>query len=209
MFLVSFVINSVLLGVGLAMDAFSVSIANGLHNPSMKSREKAKIAGVFAGFQFIMPVFGWLFVCFLLESFIMFQKWIPWIALILLLYIGGKMVYEGFSKDSKEDYEKADDEFKKKTNRGDTGSVSNSDLVIQGIATSIDALSAGFTMSNYTVSMALSGSLIIAVVTYIICKIGLKIGIKVGNDFSKKASVFGGCILIFIGVKIIVTSIFL
>lgn len=117
------------------------------------------------------------------------------------------MVYEGFSKES--DNGLGDDGFDEKTKMGDSISVSNNELIIQGIATSIDALSAGFTMSDYTVHMALSGSLIIAFVTFIICEIGLKIGIKVGKNFSKKASVFGGVILIFIGVKIIVTALFL
>lgn len=198
-----FLFNSVLLGVGLAMDAFSVSIANGLNNPTMKGFEKTKIAGTFAGFQFLMPMLGWMFVHFLLETFVQFQKWIPWIALVLLLYIGGKMIVEAF-EESKEDSAGETDSKEPQLK----GSVSNSELVVQGIATSIDALSVGFTIADYKWHMATLASLIIGVVTFIICKIGLKIGIKVGTSLSKKAAILGGTILIFIGIEIFVKSFF-
>lgn len=241
-----FVINSIMLGVGLAMDAFSVSIANGLHAPDMKGGMKAKIAGTFAGFQFLMPMIGWLLVHYLLETFEQFQKWIPWIALALLLYIGGKMIFEAFQDDEESDgaSERSVLEInvegvneasfedretgKEAESFADMGSessesiagskdnslskispVSNKELVIQGIATSIDALSVGFTIADYKCHMALLCSVIIAVVTYIICQIGLRIGIRVGMKLAKKASVFGGLILIFIGVEIFVRGVIL
>ena len=87
-----FFVNSTLLGVGLAMDAFSVSLANGLHEPRMKQGRMARIAGVFAGFQAAMPLLGWLCVRTVLEWFSAFEQFIPWIALLLLGYIGGKML---------------------------------------------------------------------------------------------------------------------
>ena len=91
----SFFLNSILLGVGLAMDAFSVSLANGLNEPLMKKRKQAGIAGIFSLFQFAMPMIGWICVSTVAKQFAAFEKCIPWIALILLGYIGGKMLYEG------------------------------------------------------------------------------------------------------------------
>ena len=202
MHILGFVINSIMLGVGLAMDAFSVSIANGLYAPDMKGGTKAKIAGTFAGFQFLMPMLGWLLVHYLLENFEQFQKWIPWIALALLLYIGGKMIFEAFRDDG-------ESAGVTEGNISDGSPVSNKELVIQGIATSIDALSVGFTIADYKCHMAFLCSVIIAVVTYIICQIGLRIGIRVGMKLAKKASVFGGLILIFIGVEIFIRGVVL
>ncbi len=90
-----FIANSILLGAGLAMDAFSVSMANGLRNPGMETGENFRIAGTFAFFQFLMPLTGWFCVHTILTYFTAFQKCIPWIALLLLGYIGGKMLLEG------------------------------------------------------------------------------------------------------------------
>lgn len=196
-----FLINSIMLGVGLAMDAFSVSIANGLHNPTMNSGVKAKISGTFAGFQFVMPMIGWVLVHYLLESFMQFKVLIPWIALILLGYIGGKMIMEAFT--AKECLE--EDE----TKLAEDGVISIHELVVQGIATSIDALSVGFTISDYKWGRAVLCALIIGAVTFIICEIGLRIGIRVGMKLAKKASVLGGAILIFIGIEIFVKGVIL
>ena len=195
--MIEFTVNSILLGVGLAMDAFSVSVANGLNNPLMRGKVRVKIAGTFAGFQCLMPVLGWMFVHFLVNIFSVFQKWIPWIALALLLYIGGKMIYEAVVD---KDGEKEEEEFAGKE-------LTNRLLIIQGIATSIDALSVGFTIVDYKAVMAIVCALIIAVVTFIICMIGLKLGIKVGMRLAKKASIFGGMILIFIGIEIFVKGV--
>lgn len=187
-----FFFNSVLLGIGLAMDAFSVSVANGLHEPKMKKRKMALTAGVFAGFQFIMPLIGWTCVHTILNYFTAFGRFIPWIALVLLCYIGGKMLVEGIKIKS--------DEAEK------TGSMG--ELFIMGVATSIDALSVGFTIAEYKAPMALVCALIIAVVTFAICAVGLIIGKKVGNRFSGKAEILGGAILIVIGLEIFLTGIF-
>ena len=193
------------------MDAFSVSIANGLRTPDMKSSTKVKIAGTFAGFQFLMPMLGWLFVHYLLETFEQFKNYIPWIALALLLYIGGKMIFEAFWGGEEDDLK--DTDFSPDENKTDNNSsskkVSNRDLIIQGIATSIDALSVGFTIADYKCVMAFLCSIIIAVVTYIICQLGLMIGIRVGMKLAKKASVLGGLILIFIGIEIFVKGVLL
>ncbi|MDO4966711.1 MAG: manganese efflux pump MntP family protein [Lachnospiraceae bacterium] len=185
--------NSILLGVGLAMDAFSVSLANGLNEPKMKISRMALIAGVFAAFQAIMPMTGWLLVHTIAQKFSQFQKFIPWIALILLLFIGGNMLKEGFSNEDEAE------EIKQ---------VGFLALLIQGIATSIDALSVGFTIADYEVIMAIICALIIAVVTFFICITGLKIGKKVGTKLSGKANILGGVILIFIGIEIFVKGVF-
>lgn len=188
-----FVVNSVFLGVGLSMDAFSVSLANGLHEPEMKRKKIAGIAGVFAFFQALMPVIGWICVHTVIQYFQAFEKFIPWIALILLLFIGGKMLIEG---------------IREKDGETEAVKVGIGALLVQGIATSIDALSVGFTIAEYDFEMAIVCVLIIAVVTFIICLLGVLIGKKFGTQFSGRATVLGGVILIAIGIEIFVTGIF-
>ena len=90
-----FFLNSILLGVGLAMDAFSVSLANGLNEPNMQRRRMVGIAGVFGFFQALMPMVGWVCVHTIVHMLKAFEKFVPWIALLLLLYIGGKMLNDG------------------------------------------------------------------------------------------------------------------
>ena len=194
------IVNSVLLGAGLAMDAFSVSIANGLEEPSMRKRRVCAIAGVYALFQFAMPLIGWFFVHSLVEAFRTFQPFIPWIALILLVFIGSKMIWEGVSKKTPGDQEN--------TKEGDTSAkkITFAVLMVQGIATSIDALSVGFTTADYTVLSAVLSSLIIGIVTFFICIAGLVFGKKLGEKFSDKATIIGGLILIGIGIEIFIKS---
>lgn len=186
-----FFFNSILLGVGLAMDAFSVSMANGLNEPTMKKNRMSVIAGVFAFFQFLMPMIGWICVHTIVQYFQMFENFIPWIALFLLLYIGGSMLIEGMKGGEEEELK----------------GVGFKSLMIQGVATSIDALSVGFTIADYGFLMAFVCSVIIAVVTFFICMGGLQIGKTVGTKLSNKASILGGMILIFIGIEIFVTGI--
>lgn len=189
-----FLINSVLLGVGLAMDAFSVSLANGLNEPGMNKSRMSVIAGVFAAFQAAMPLLGWICVHTIVQYFTMFEKLIPWIALALLGYIGGSMLREGIK--GSEDAE----------NTGKLGFVA---LLVQGVATSIDALSVGFTIAEYNFGMAFLCAIIIAVVTFVICMVGLVLGKKFGTKFANKASILGGVILIGIGIEIFVTGVFM
>ena len=182
-----FFFNSVLLGVGLAMDAFSVSLANGLNAPCMKLPKMSMIAGVFAGFQALMPLLGWVCIHTIAEKFSAFQKVIPWIALILLCWIGGKMLWEGIKADDDD----ADSDC--------AGKLTLGALLIQGVATSIDALSVGFTIASHTAAMAIVCAILIAAVTFIICMGGLYIGKKFGTKLANKASILGGAILIGIG----------
>ena len=185
-----FFLNSALLGVGLAMDAFSVSLANGLNEPYMKKNKMCGVAGTYAFFQFAMPMIGWICVHTILQFFKIFENFIPWIALGLLLYIGITMLVGALKKDEK------DGENEKQKTLGFKA------LLIQGIATSIDALSVGFTIAEYQVVMALVSSLIIAVVTFIICMAGLTLGKKFGTKLSNKAEIVGAIILIGIGIEI-------
>ena len=188
-------ITSALLGVGLAMDAFSVSLANGLADKDMKIGRMLVIAGTFAGFQFAMPMIGWVFVHTAESKLEWFSTLVPWIALLLLMYIGGKMLKEGIeeSRDPKGD---------------EPEQVGAGDLIMQGIATSIDALSVGFTIAAYSLLQALSASLIIGVVTLFICLAGLRIGRKLGTVLAGKASILGGVILIGIGLEIWIRGVF-
>ena len=189
-----FIVNSVLLGAGLAMDAFSVSIADGLNEPGMPRKRMCMIAGTYAFFQFLMPVTGWCCVHFVAQVFTAVQKYIPLIALMLLLFIGGKMIMEGV---------RGGDDAEEGNLRGlDPGT-----LILQGIATSIDALSVGFTIASYNMSMAVYCSVIIACVTFVICMGGLIFGRLLGSKFAGRAGILGGCILVAIGLEIFIRGI--
>ena len=182
-----------MLGVGLAMDAFSVSLANGLNEPKMKSGKVLGVAGIFAFFQFAMPLIGWVCVSTIANTFKAFEKCIPWIALVLLCFIGGKMLIEGIKG--------GDGECEKPA-------VGFGGLLLQGLATSIDALSVGFTISDYNFLEALLACLLIGFVTLFICLAGIEIGKKAGTRLAGKAGILGGSILILIGLEIFITGVF-
>ena len=181
------------LGVALAADAFSVSLANGLNEPCMRTRKACGIAGIFALFQGVMPMLGWICIHTLLGYFQAFEPFIPWIALALLGFIGGKMLWDGI---------KGEDCECGCTRIGLAG------LLVQGVATSIDALSVGFTIAEYELPAALLAAALIALVTFIICTVGVLIGRKMGTKLAGKASILGGAILIAIGLEIFITGVF-
>ncbi len=191
-----FFANSILLGAGLAMDAFSVSVVSGLTEPDMPFSKKMTITGTFAAFQFAMPMVGWICVHTIMEYFTAFQKLVPWIAFILLSFIGGKMLLE--AREMKHSLEQ---EGGGTVLNGRSAAVGAA-LVMQGIATSIDALSVGFTIAHYGLLKALTASLIIAAVTEVICLAGVWIGKLLGTRLSWKANVLGGLILIGIGLEV-------
>ena len=194
---VVFFFNSILLGVGLAMDAFSVSLANGLNEPGMSKRRALTIAGTFALFQFLMPLLGWVCVHALARRFAAFARFIPWIALSLLGFIGGSMLREGL-RGGETGAEREDRE---------ASGVGALALILQGIATSIDALSVGFTIADYDAAAAFVCSLIIAAVTLAICLGGLRLGRTLGLRLSGRASILGGVILILIGMEIFIKGV--
>ena len=187
-----FFFNSILLGIGLAMDAFCSSLANGLNEPCMSKKKMFGIAGIFAGFQGAMPLIGWICVHTICQYFKAFEKAIPWIALILLSYIGGKMLYDGIKN--------------KDCECGEKPGIGIAALIVQGIATSIDALSVGFTIADYGLANAIVAALLIMAVTFVICSLGVFLGKIGGSHFSNKATILGGAILLFIGVEIFVTG---
>ncbi|MBQ5770834.1 MAG: manganese efflux pump [Clostridia bacterium] len=189
---IGFFLTNLLLGAGLAMDAFSVSVVNGLNEPCMRRKKMLLVAGIFAAFQFAMPAAGWFCVTTIANLFKAFSKFIPWIAFALLSYIGGKMLYDG---------------IKSKEECGCCGCrVTFSALVVQGVATSIDALSVGFTIAGYGIWEALIACLLIGGITFVICYAGIIIGKKAGTKISGKACIFGGSVLVLIGLKILIES---
>ena len=190
-----FIFTNAALGIGLAMDAFSVSLADGLREPCMKRKKIFLIALVFAIYQGLMPLIGWFCVHSIREKFEVVAPFIPWVALALLAYIGIGMLRENPCEE------------------GDVCSCNEAlgfgALMLQGVATSIDALSVGFTIAEYGFVQALSAAMIIAGLTFVICYAGVVIGKKFGMKFARKASLFGGAILILIGIKIFVEGVFL
>ena len=190
---ITFFVSSILLGIGLAMDAFSVSVANGLHERTMKRPKMCLIAGVFAFFQALMPLIGWICVRTVTEKFRAFERLVPWIALALLIFIGGKMIFDGIRG--------GEDESQVGT--GIKG------LLVQGVATSLDALSVGFTIDEYGALQACVCALIIAALTFVICIVGVALGKTIGNRIGGKAEMVGGVILIGIGIEIFVTRVIL
>lgn len=188
---ISLIVKSIMLGIGLAMDAFSVSLANGLNEPCMKKKKMGLVAGVFAVFQGLMPMTGWFCVHTIACYFVMFERMIPWIALALLTWIGGNMIREGIKHDPEEQCH----------------AVGLKALLVQGVATSIDALSVGFTIAEYDLISALLVTALISAVTFVICFAGIAIGKKAGTKLAGKAGILGGVILVVIGIEILLTNI--
>ena len=229
---IDLILQSILLGFGLAMDAFSVSVADGLSNPGMKRRIRIRIATVFAVFQFLMPLIGWFFVSLLAEKFSVVEKFLPWLSFGILLFIGGKMILEEVrsrrkekedTKVNPEEEEKGIEETKESPEEGteDNQKADQQDaredmikklgwgaLIVQGIATSLDALSVGFTIAEKNVWEALICSMIIGVVTWILCIVGVTVGHKLGKKIAGFAGFVGGTVLILIGMNILVRGIF-
>ena len=186
-----FFLESLGLGVGLAMDAFSVSLANGMNDRCMRRRKALLVAGIFAIFQGIMPLIGYTLVNTVVKLFESFTYAIPWIALGLLTFIGIKMIIDGCKK--------SDDSCPVGLGIGA--------LLVQAVATSIDALSVGLNLAEYKIPEAFASAGIIALVTFIICFAGVNIGKAFGNKLSSKSQIFGGVILILVGIEIFVTGI--
>lgn len=222
-----FICNSILLGAALAMDAFSVSLANGLEDPGMRPGRVCGIAGVFAAFQIAMPLIGWVCIYTIAEYFDAFRAWIPWIALALLAFLGGKMLVEGI-RDLQQDavLKDAPNATDAENETGATaegeigasadgksggksgGKLTVAALLLQGVATSIDALSVGFTIADYTFPLALLSAAIIGAVTFLLCFLGVHIGKRFGTHLAGRATIVGGLILIGIGIEIFVKGVF-
>lgn len=241
--------NSLLLGLALAMDAFSVSVANGLDNPHMSKGRHAAIAVVFGLFQMAMPMIGWVLVVTVAEQFAAFDRCVPYIALVLLTGIGIKMIVDSAKEIRREKGRQAiepdtdcsaTDTVTTDTVATDTVTTAPADnitatdngandttehtmpperpatpkrgrwgvwaLLVQALATSIDALSVGFTIADLGWAEALLSAGIIGIVTVLLCLLGVALGRKAGGRFAGKAGIVGGIILIVIGIEIVVSS---
>lgn len=179
------VVQALFLGLGLAMDAFSVSVSDGILLGKVKLSQAAKIALFFGVFQFIMPVLGYLAgstFAGIIESFD------HWVAFALLAIIGAKMIYEAVSDKESEN------------NGGNPLALKT--LTVLAVATSIDALAVGVTFATISAPVIMSSS-IIGVVTFTVCLAGVYLGSKCGNIFGNKAEITGGIILILIGTKVL------
>ena len=208
------VLISMGLGVGLTMDACAVSMSNGLNEPQMKFSKAALIAAMFAFFQALMPMIGWVCVSFVAERFEKFTVCIPYVALALLAIIGGKMLYDGIKDVRKKKNGKSEDGVENSTQQT-ARKLTFGVLIVQAIATSIDALSTGFSLvkiagNNASTDWwkALISVGIIAVITFG-CSLGsVYIGKKFGTKLGYKAQLLGGVILIAIGLEIFITGVF-
>ena len=181
-----FFTTNIFLGIGLAMDAFSVSMANGLNEPHMNKGRVCTIAGVFGGFQALMPLIGYFLGSFFAE---MIEKYDHWVAFVLLAIIGGNMIKESFGKDEKVD-----------------SSMDVKSMLLLAIATSIDALAVGVTFAFLQVQIVPAVSFI-GVITFIFSAVGVKIGSLFGTKYKSKAELFGGIVLVLIGIKILLEGI--
>lgn len=175
-----------LIGIGLSMDAFAVAVCKGLCMVRVNKKQAVIIALFFGGFQFLMPVLGWLLGT-QFESYIV--SFDHWIAFVLLSFIGGKMIYEAVSEEESEVCE-VDKRLDLK------------ELFLLAIATSIDALAVGITFAFLRVSILPAAGLI-GVTTFALSILGVVIGNRFGSRYKKKAEICGGVILILIGVKIL------
>ena len=183
------IIFSLFLGIALAMDACAVSMANGLNQPCMKLRKILFISCMFGFFQGAMPLIGYFLGHALLD---VISPFIPWIALAILSFLGVRMIIEALKDEACEDRK----------------ALTLSVIFIQAFATSIDALSTGFAIADYTPMNAIICASIVMVVTAIICVFAVYVGKKFGTKFGSKAEIMGGIILIAIGLEIFITGLF-
>lgn len=184
------ILTILLIGVGLAMDAFSVSVTDGIILKKPRFIDSCKIALFFGAFQFLMPVIGYLLGSAFAKYITAFDHWI---AFVLLGFIGAKMIWEAISEK---------DECGEAKNPLDTYT-----LFILAIATSIDALAVGITFATMAVPV-LFASAIIGVLTFFICLLGVYLGSWCGNLLGNKAEIIGGLVLIGIGIKILIEHLF-
>ena len=175
-------IDVFLIGMGLSMDALSVSLTNGMCMKNLNLKDAFKIAIFFGFFQFLMPVIGNL-TAGIFKSYI--ESVDHWIAFVLLFFIGIKMIFEAVDKEQ------------------ECKVLNFKNLMVQAIATSIDALVVGISFAALKTPI-ISASLLIGMITFILCFIGVYIGKVAGNILKSKAEIFGGIILIGIGIKILI-----
>lgn len=175
-----------ILAVGLSMDAFAVSVCKGLSLGKIKPKHMCIAGAWFGGFQALMPLIGYFVGSFFAE---MIEKYDHWVAFVLLAIIGGNMIKESFDKDEKVD-----------------SSMDVKSMLLLAIATSIDALAVGVTFAFLQVQIVPTVSFI-GVITFIFSAVGVKIGSLFGTKYKSKAELFGGIVLVLIGIKILLEGI--
>ena len=198
------ILSVFLSGVSLSMDAFAVSVCDGMVYRNVTKRKAVLIPLTFGIFQAVMPIIGF-YISMAFRQIEVFDSIDHWIAFAILLIIGGKMIFDG-AKDLRK---KEDEELKPKN-------FSMASVLVQGVATSIDALFVGFGLSVMLEGVVQNIQLwawisvaIIGVTTFVISLVGVLIGVNVGKLFKKRASVatiVGGVVLILLGVKILLNG---
>ena len=178
-------IELLLIGVGLSMDAFAVSICKGLAMRRVNKKQAFVIGLSFGGFQALMPTVGYVLGSFFAD---LVSKWSHWIAFVLLLFIGGSMIKESFGREEEVD---ADMSFKV--------------MFLLAVATSIDALAVGvsFAFLKLSTLYIILAVLFIGCIAFMCSAVGVKIGSIFGTKYKSKAELAGGIILILIGVKVV------
>lgn len=180
------ILDLFILAVGLSMDAFAVSVCKGLSLGKIKPKHMCIAGAWFGGFQALMPLIGYFLGSFFAE---MIEKYDHWVAFVLLAIIGGNMIKESFGKDEKVD-----------------SSMDVKSMLLLAIATSIDALAVGVTFAFLQVQIVPAVSFI-GVITFIFSAVGVKIGSLFGTKYKSKAELFGGIVLVLIGIKILLVGI--
>ncbi len=180
------ILDLFILAVGLSMDAFAVSVCKGLSLGKIKPKHMCIAGAWFGGFQALMPLIGYFLGSFFAE---MIEKYDHWVAFVLLAFIGGNMIKESFDKDEKVD-----------------SSMDVKSMLLLAIATSIDALAVGVTFAFLQVQIVPAVSFI-GVITFIFSAVGVKIGSLFGTKYKSKAELFGGIVLVLIGIKILLEGI--
>lgn len=183
------IIDFILLGIGLAMDAFAVSICKGLGMTKINKNQLIIIASFFGGFQAIMPLIGYLLGNIFAKYVMQFSHWI---AFVLLAFIGIKMIIDAIKERNEKDIAEEKDK-----------PISFKEITLLAIATSIDALAVGVTFSFYEDINIVLAIVIIGVITLIISAIGVLIGNIFGSRYRFIASLIGGIILVLLGIKIL------
>lgn len=180
------ILDLFILAVGLSMDAFAVSVCKGLSLGKIKPKHMCIAGAWFGGFQALMPLIGYFLGSFFAE---MIEKYDHWVAFVLLAIIGGNMIKDSFGKDEKVD-----------------SSMDVKSMLLLAIATSIDALAVGVTFAFLQVQIVSAVSFI-GVITFIFSAVGVKIGSLFGTKYKSKAELFGGIVLVLIGIKILLEGI--
>ncbi len=176
-----------ILGVGLSMDAFAVAICKGLSSEKFSIKSALTVGAWFGIFQALMPLIGYL-LCGLVAEYIEVVD--HWIAFVLLGFIGGKMIYEAIKGEENKD-----------------ASVAFAVMLPLAVGTSIDAMAAGITLAFSAVNI-FAAIAVIGVTTFVFSAVGVKIGNIFGEKFKSKAEIFGGIVLILLGVKILIEHLF-